>query len=425
MCNCKGTHRHLPKGTSRRDILKFGALAAGISLLGPWRGALPLAHGSPVNRKRFVVLNLFGGNDSMNMVIPHALQPYYDRRPGLAVEADDALSLNQGANPNATYSLHPQLSSIRQMWNDGDAAIIHRVGYPAPNLSHFTSQDIYSNGFRGEFPTGIPESGWIARYADRNGGNALSAVSVGVGRPRDFVGGQANPFLVQSLSSFNLVGGTGNSHLHRLETAKRIIESFAGTGNSDDARNALEQAHTLTDQVQLAVADYTSTATYTTARISRQLKDIAIMVQAGFDSSLFFTGYGGFDTHGDQLTRHASLMLQLDDAIGSFAQDMKDMGQWNDLVICVMTEFGRRNFVNGSSGTDHGHAYAELIIGGGVQGGVYGPDLVETDITANFPTHAVDFRSVYKEILTGHMGAADVAGIFPETIPGDQVLGIV
>lgn len=433
MCNRHPAHRHLPKGVTRRDVLKVATAAAGLVALGPMKGLIPTAYGAPLTQKRMVVMNLFGGNDTLNMVIPHTLAPYYERRGAMAIAANDALSLAGGPG-TSTYLLHPRMTEIQSLWNDGDVAIVQRVGYPSANLSHFTSQDIFSKGVRNGFPQSIPHSGWIARYADRNAPTPLGAVSIGVGRPLDFIGGSTNPFLVNSLSSFRLNGGTGRTHLHRAGTAKTMLDGFGGAGNTKEARDALDQAYQLADQVQDAVATYDSQVSYTyvnpdngddtTPRISQRMRDIARLIQAGFETQVFFTGTGGYDTHGDQLPRHATLLTEVDRSIGSFAADMKAMGVWEDMVICIITEFGRRNFVNGSDGTDHGHAYCELLIGGGVRGGAYGPDLTEEDLNRNYPLHAVDFRDIYHEVLANHMGAQDLGYVLPENDP-TNLLGIV
>jgi len=310
---------------SRRDLLRFGAAGAGIAALGPLGRFLPEARGAPRDLTRFVVVNAFGGNDTLNMVVPVTLPNYFSRRPGLAVEESDALSLAVGANPTTTYRLHPELHRIRGLWEDGDVALVQRVGYPNANLSHFSSQDIWSEGVRDGFDDlGIPESGWIARYADLYAPTALGAVSVGVGRPKDFVGGTSNPLLVKSLGSFKLDVDRryDENHELRIETARRILARHGVEGRTGGAKLALEQAHDLAGRIQTAVEGYADTVTYEDTRPARYLRDVAILIEGGFETRLFFTGYGGFDTHSDQgvLTgRHSRLLRDLDDGIGAFA----------------------------------------------------------------------------------------------------------
>ncbi len=422
---------HVPRGASRREILQWALAGAGITALGPWIDRrLPVASAAPQGNRILVVINMDGGCDTLNMVVPVTSAAYLARRPGIAIAPASALPLTDGPGSTA-YGLHPQLDQLRTMWSEGDVAIVHKVGYPTENLSHFESQDIYSYGVRGEFPPlGIPQSGWIARFAQQYAPTPLGAVSLGAGRPTSFVGGTSSPLQVSSLSSFNFANDSGasNNHLLRLATIKQMLAASALTGTPGEVKAAIEQAHDLTGQIQAAVAAFSPTATYQARSISQRLRDVAILLQGGFETRIFYTTIGGFDTHGDQggvTGTHATLMQQLDDALGSFRTDMVAMGQWQNVVISVITEFGRRNYENGSVGTDHGAAWTELLIGGGVNGGVYGPDVADSDIAApkEYLTYGVDFRDVYKEILNDHL-LVNAAPVFPETQPTNTVLGV-
>jgi uncharacterized protein (DUF1501 family) len=426
MCGCR------PKKTvSRRDVLRLGLAGTGIAALGPiGRRLLPTASGDPGSQTRLVVVDLDGGNDTLNVVAPITLQPYFDRRPGLAISAAEGLSMATGPNPTTSYVLHPALDRIAGLWAEGSVAIVNRVGYPQPNLSHFSSQDIFSYGVRGSFaPLGIAESGWVARYADLYAPTPLGAVSLGVGRPLDFEGGSSSPLLLNSVAQFRFLSDAKypSNHLHRIETVKGILESFPLTGLPGEVAQAVDQAFSLADQVQAALASYASPVVYPTGSFGTRMKDVAILVQGGFETRVFYTATGGFDTHSAQgvLTgTHADLLTRVDDGIGALADDLKAMQVWDRTVICLITEFGRRNYGNGSGGTDHGHAFAEILIGGAVNGGMYGPDLVESDLTVEYPSYAVDFRSIYKEVLADHLGA-DPAAVFPEPQETDVTLGLV
>jgi uncharacterized protein (DUF1501 family) len=425
-CGC-GFH-----GATRREVLRWGAAAAGITALGPFRGLLPTAHGSPIPVKRLIVLNMFGGNDTLNMFVPVGLSSYYARRPNIAIPSGSALSL---AGPAATnnYKLHPSMPKIASLWNEGSVAAVNRVGYPDENLSHFTSQDIFSLGVRNSFgPLGIPQSGWIARFADLYAPTPMGAVALGVGRPLDFQGGNTPPFLANDLPNFKFVGGTSAAQLHRVQKAKTVLANFTGTANVGEAKKSQQLAYDLVDQIQASITGYSTYAagsgvTYSGGYISRRLREVATLIQGGFETRIFFTGFGGFDTHsaqGSSTGAMATLLQNLDDAVGSLAADLKVMGVWDDTVIAVITEFGRRSYENGSAGTDHGHAFCELLVGGAVKGGVYGPDLVNGDINAEYPSYAVDFRSIYMEALANHLGA-DPAPVFPEPLEKTVNLGIL
>jgi len=420
-CGC-GNH-----GGTRRDLLRWSAAAAGFAALGPFRGVLPTASGAPQNLKRLVVVNMFGGCDTLNMLIPVTLQPYYDRRPGIAIQPGDALGLG-GPAQTTLYKMHPAMPRIAALWYEGKVAAVNRVGYPQENLSHFTSMDIFSYGVRNSFgPLGIPPSGWIARYADRNAPTPMGAVGLGVGRPLDFEGGATPPFLANDLPNFRIYNFQTPAELHRLQKAKEILANFAGTGHATDAKVSQSLAYDLADQIQTALTAYSSPVVYGTSFISRRLREVAVLIQGGFETRVFYTGFGGFDTHGAQGTgtgAQANLFAALDDAVGSLADDLKDMGIWDDTVVVVLTEFGRRNFENGSAGTDHGHAFTELVLGGAVKGGVYGPDLVNGDLTTDYASYAVDFRSIYREVLQDHL-SADPDPIFPEPLQKNVVVDLL
>jgi uncharacterized protein (DUF1501 family) len=423
--------RHLPKSVTRRDILRYSLAGMGIAALGPLgNGAIPTALGAPGGQSRLVVINLYGGNDGLNTVVPVGLQPYFDRRPTLALDPAACLSLDSGPEPTTAYRLHPVMTNVRSLWTEGAVAIVNKVGYPNANLSHFTSQDIYSLGVRNDFaPLGLDPSGWVARYADLYAPTPMGAVGVGVGRPLDFVGGQTTSFLVESLANFRFLtdGRYPNNHAYRIEKIKEMLAGFSGAGLSSDVKDALDQGHTLADQVQTALANYDSGGvTYPTNAPGAYLRDVAVLIEGGFETRLFYTGEGGFDTHGAQgaaTGQHATLLQRLDQAIGGFAQDMKNRGVWDDLAIVVLSEFGRRSYQNDSDGTDHGHGNCFLVIGGAVNGGMYGADLTEADLNAEWPPYDVDFRDVHKELIQDVLGD-DPAPIFPEAQEKNVVLGI-
>ena len=419
------------KHVSRRSLLRYTLAGAGLTALGGLaQGTVTRAHGAPYSGlKRVVVIFCYGGYDGLNLLVPVTNSAYYSRRSSIAIAPGDALALNGTAD----YALHPEFDRLQGLWNtDGAVAAIRRVGYPTQNLSHFISQDIYSHGVRSGFgPLPINPSGWIARTANDMGLTATGAVAVGVGRPLEMEGANTAPLLASSLSSFkfNLDQSYPNNHLHRLETLRELVQSFSGKSLDSEASTALGQSLTLAEDIQAAVSNYSSThdAAYPTTSPGRYLKDIARLIQGGFDSQVFFTGFGGWDNHSNQGGAggtQASLIERLDSAIGTFVDDLKEMQVWQDTVIVITSEFGRRNFENSSAGTDHGHGNNHFVLGGGVTGGLYGPDISEDDIAlTNWMSYDVDFRDIYRDIVTNHLGA-NGNGIFPETQDFDTALGL-
>lgn len=429
---------------SRRDLLRYGAAGATtLALMGPLgKHVLPSAYGAIAQQNHLTIINMFGGNDGLNTVvpmIPGVIDVYSSRRSTIAIDpvADGAPMLADKVTGDVKYALHPTMTNIGRLYNDGDVGVINLVGYPNENLSHFTSEDIWSRGVRGSFGSlGIKPSGWLSRYMDQYEPRPTAAISVGLNRRRDFTGGQTSPLVISSAAGFQFDQDSRyrDNTQYRLDVVKQILDGGQQAGTNGTAEASMAQAHALIQSTQDAINDYDANfgaaATYTNDRPSRYMRDIARMLYGGFDTRVFYTGYGGFDTHGDQGAgapdaRHGRLMKRLDDAIGSFEADMKSMGVWDNTLVMVISEFGRRCFENGSNGTDHGHGGCVLLIGGAVTGGLFGPDLTAEHLNENWLPGLVDFRDIYREILTGHLGAADLSTIFPE--PQDnafQALGL-
>ncbi|MCP5069478.1 MAG: DUF1501 domain-containing protein, partial [bacterium] len=360
---CKNHKEHTSrrpsrKGVSRRDVIRYGVGSAlGYMALGPMgRGVMQQATGAPIaSHKRCVVMYCYGGYDGLNMVVPHSSTQYNARRPTIAVPQASTIGFGKTG-----YGINDNLPLMAAAYNAGDGAIFQKVGYPSRNLSHFTSQDIYSKGVRGNFDTlPISESGWVARFVDNYTTDSLGAVSVGVGRPMDFEGGNISPLMVNSLSSFRFSSDSDfpANQPNRVAALQSVLNSYNGSSLDADAEAALQQGLDLTAAAQTAVADYVpKTGTqYGTGTPARYMEDIARMIQAGFDTKLFFTGFGGWDNHSDEISGMSNRQQRLDHAIGMFKEHCEQMNVWDDMLVIVVSEFGRRIFENGSNGTDHGH----------------------------------------------------------------------
>lgn len=424
--------KHLPSNPTRRDVLRLTLAGAGLTAIGGGlsRGLLRHAEGAPLTGvKRVVVIFAYGGWDGLNVVVPVTNQAYYDRRPTIQITPANALALNGTAD----HAFHPSMDRLQALWNtDGTVAAFNKVGYPTANLSHFESQDIFSEGVRNGFGSlPIDPSGWIARVSNDMGLSATGAVTVGVGRPLEIEGAATSPLMVSSLSGFRFQsdGSYTNNHLYRLETLKTMLQNYSGTPLDVEAALALEQGIDLADQIQTAVTNYSSpyADAYPNNYPGRYLKDIARLIQGGFDSQIFFTGYGGHDTHGDQgagTGTQATLLERLDSALGAFVDDCKDMGVWDDTAIVLMSEFGRRNFENSSFGTDHGGANQFFALGGSMNGGVYGPPITEGDIAnSNWMDYGLDFRDILRDVVSNHLGG-NGNSVFPEPQQFNATLGL-
>ncbi|MDJ0975357.1 MAG: DUF1501 domain-containing protein [Planctomycetota bacterium] len=434
MCKNNGTRRRASKkGVTRRDVIRYGvASSLGIAALGPLgKGILQEASGAPLpNHKRCVVIYCYGGYDGLNMVVPHGVQAYYDRRPNIAIDSIDTLDIG-----HTGYGLNPGLQAMKDVHDDpvrgNQLAVFQKVGYPDDDLSHFNSQDFYSWGVRNGFGNlTIPESGWIGRFADAYTTDSLGAVSVGVGRPLDMEGSSVNPLMVDRLTSFEFDEDNEYeaNHQLRIDAVQSILAGYSGSGGLDDgAQQALQQAHDLTNQIQMAVDNYTPPAAgqpqYPGSEPGRDLEDIMRMIQAGFDTKIFYTGFGGWDNHSNLINAMGFRIGRLNDALAAFIAHCQALNIWDDMLICIESEFGRRIFENGSFGDDHGHGNVFFAMGGGVNGGYYGPDLTTNEMeNNNWLGYDIDFRDIRKEMINDWFGG-DGDQILPEPQEINQNLG--
>ena len=416
---------------TRRDLLAGGLAGLGIATLGQLsstvRAAVSAKGAAPT---MLVVIELRGGNDGINSIVPVTLSQYPLVRPGVAVSPSACLSMATGPNSTNKYKMHPALSNLQAIWTAGELAVVNKVGYPNPNQSHFKSLDIWELGVRGSFSQlGIPHSGWVARYADAYAPSPLDAVKMGFGRSNAMIGGTTMRFMATDLSRYEFVDDPiyRSNHQHRLNTIRKVL-GRGGSNLPHGPGEAAKLAHDLVDQIETAVSSYASAVTYPNEELANSLRDVATMIQAGFGTRIFYTGVDGFDTHSEQgvLTgTHPTLLAGVDAALAAFEQDLKAMGVWNQTVVALVSEFGRRNYDNNSAGTDHGGGNCVMLCGGAVRGGIYGTDLTDNDLLGEFLPMETDFRSVYAEVLQQHLGVTDVDVVFPEPGSVSGVLGLV
>ncbi|MGE3853120.1 MAG: DUF1501 domain-containing protein [Planctomycetota bacterium] len=436
---------HRVEGVSRRQFLRIAGATMALTTIGNiagWR--TPIASATPaLGTKRLVIVNLRGGNDGLNTVVPYSLSNYVNNRAVIGLTGANTIDVGiSGIN------LHPSLVNVASLYGDGDVAIVEKVGYAGANQSHFTSEDKWSFGVLGSF-TGLPvapQSGWISRYADAEttaiANEPPGVISVGQSNIKDFQGAQVNPPLqMQSISRFRFdgerVGAYSNNHNYRLQVIADTLDNHVTTGQlEDDVVAAMQQAHQLTQVIDAARLSYDAYnplggggpagATYPTTTFGRRMRDIATLIYGGFQTRILYTGTGGYDTHSGQgaaAGSHANLLADIDNSLGAFAADLKAMdggaGQvWNETLIIVISEFGRRVYENGSQGTDHGTGNVVLMLGGNTVGGHYGT-LTNADLAHASGTlpYEFDFREIYTQALSTHLGvgAGNLSAVLPET----------
>jgi len=413
------------------------------------------------------VINLLGGNDGLNMVIPggDARGAYETRRPNIQLSALNPGTgvLNRPAGSEGLpllglengYDLHYSMTGLRQMWLDGQLHVVNKVGYPQANLSHFTSQDIYSTGMRDFSGQNGDGRGWLGRFADlycSNPVEPMGVVSIGLGRRRDFEGNLTEALITNAstapeasggpLSTFQVDGedpAYGLDHDLRIQTIAQAldVENPPPTEPALSIYNTEKSASELVDRVKEGVAGWVDPGTYSFpdpvtgnprfTSLGRYLRGVSQLLQGidDFRTKVFYTGMGGFDTHSRQLLLQESLMTQLDDAVSAFRADLQTRNLWDRCAVVVISEFGRRNFENGSAGTDHGHGNCFMVMGGRVNGRVSGlyqeSEIADVNQVVYDPTKApdeagggYDFREIYADIVDSHLNL-DPDDVFPET----------
>ena len=357
----------------RRRFLQLASLA-------PFGGlaSLACAAGAPA-RKLLVLIELRGGNDGLNTVIPYADPEYARLRPRLAVARDQVIQLGERTG------LHPSLQKLEPLWKARELAIVQGVGYPQPNLSHFRSIEIWDTASKADE---YLEAGWLARAfaaSPAPAGFAADGVVVGPGAMGPLAGNTGRSIALTSPEQF-----LRNARLARPEgEARNAALAHILRVERDVARSA-ERLHAGRKFEQPFPSGAFGTAIGTAAQLAANEAGIAVVRLS----------LGGFDTHANQQAIHANLLRQLGDGLDALRAALIEIGRWDSTLIATYAEFGRRPRENQSGGTDHGTSSAHFVLGGAVKGGLYGaaPALDRLDGNGNLP-FAVDFRSYYATVL--------------------------
>ena len=342
-----------------------------------------------------IVVQLTGGNDYMNTVVPYADPLYRDNRPTVGVAADAVLPID------GHYGFNPVLAPLKELYDDGRVAVINGIGYPNPNRSHFRAMDIWHTCE----PERVATEGWLGRAIrdlDPHGENVLTGVNFGRGLPRAMALPGVPVTSVGSLENHGFLTGIADQErrAQALEVFARMYAPAIGSGPTLDylgrtGSDALKGA----DILKTAGESYSSGVEYAHTPIARNLKGIAQTLLAGLGTRVFYTAQAGYDTHSGQMPVQTQLLGELAQGISDFFADLRQHQASQEAIMLVFTEFGRRVKDNGS-GTDHGSGGAAFVIGDAVAGGMHGlyPSLKEPDLLDGDLHFQVDFRSVYATI---------------------------
>ena len=381
----------------RREFLQVGSLATASLFVPKFMKAFEAKNAVPPGNKVVVVLQLSGGNDGLNTVIPIRNDIYYSSRPKLGIDKMKALAITD------EVGLHPELTAFADAFHNGDMGIMNSVGYPNPDRSHFRSMDIWQSG---SASNQYINTGWIGRYLD--------AQCNGCGKP-------TQALEIDDMLSLALKGESMNGLA--LKDPKRLF----GTSNEKyfkDISSKHEDHHDgqpveylyKTMAETLSSADYIfkeskmhpSMGDYPNTNLGKDLKTVASLIFSDINTKVYYVSLGSFDTHVNQEQQQQRLFKEMNDAVAAFIKDLKANNRFNDVLMFTFSEFGRRVSQNASGGTDHGTANNMFLIGGGLQqkGLVNAmPDL--HDLDQGDLKYKVDFKNVYATVLNKWLGADD------------------
>jgi uncharacterized protein (DUF1501 family) len=404
---------------TRRKFLKNGLVGGALAWTIPSFVSQTLntlhAEGAADNAKPIlVVLQMAGGNDGLNTVVPISNDLYYKFRPTLGIRADSAHKLS------GDFGLHPSMTAFKELFDAGMLGVVHGVGYPNPNRSHFYSTDIWQTAS----PEGAKSKGWIGRYFDTACRGADPTVGISVGRqmPLAFASGRPLGISLENPESYRFAGGgdTDSEMFYRKLNSPDMLEGDAPSldsggsigaapGMAPQARGSsldfLERvaldAQVSSDKILAVTKKVSNHATYPGSQIASSLKLVARLIGGDLPTRVFYVSQGGYDTHTNQAPAQQRLLGEMTAGVKAFFEDLKGMGQDQRVLLMTFSEFGRRVAQNANNGTDHGAAAPMFLVGPKVKPGFHGtmPSLAPKDLLNGDIKFTTDFRSVYSGVL--------------------------
>jgi uncharacterized protein (DUF1501 family) len=387
--------------TTRREFLGLSSKGIGLLAFSQYapqflvQATLAATPAPEQDRSILVIVQLAGGNDGLNTLIPFEDAEYYRLRPTIGITKDKVLATGD------TTGLHPAMTGLHRLYGEGKLAIVQNVGYPNPNRSHFRSTEIWETASASDE---FAASGWVGRFLD----NACAglptdshdplAVHITNGVPQSFQGAKPHP-------TFGLVPGSGSRRDN--EETRRLLETIlskapAPAGTNDTAgflKQTFMDTLVTEKKVQRVLSEYRPGSPYPGSPFAASLRNVAALISARMPTRVYFVTLGGFDTHTNQLAQHANLMTQLSDGLAAFQKDLEHKKLQDQVTTMTFSEFGRRPNENQSRGTDHGTSAPLFVLGSKVKGGLHGtaPSLqLQKNQDLQFST---DFRNVYATVL--------------------------
>jgi len=372
----------------RRKFLKQSSLASSLFFVPSFVKAFERVAQSQLGYKRLVIIQLSGGNDGLNTVIPYQNDLYYKARPTLGIKKNEVIKLTD------EVGLHKSLKPLKQLYDDGHLTIINNVGYPNPIRSHFRSMDIWQTATDSDK---YSQSGWLGRYLDQYGKNPHSAIEINDSLSLAMKGETMNAIATQDAKTLynlskdpyfkNVIKHQNDAHLSEHNLGY-LYKSMISAESS--AKYIFETSKTTSSKIE-----------YPNNAFGKQLKTTAQFINSGLETKVFYSALNGFDTHVNQLNSQNRLLGIYANSIDAFVQDLKTNNTFDDTLILTFSEFGRRVKQNASVGTDHGTANNVFVMGGKLKKqGLYNnmADLSHLDTNGDLKFE-IDFRTIYATVL--------------------------
>jgi uncharacterized protein (DUF1501 family) len=401
---------------NRRDFLRASLASAGVVAWGlgvpgfvrRTAGATPPAGRAGARDSVLVVVELTGGNDGLNTVVPFKDPQYKKLRPTLALPEAQLKKVND------QIGLHPSLGGLAQVLQDGALCVVQGVGYPNPDQSHFRSMDIWQAASMAQTFT----EGWLGKALKSLPGTpAFHLKTDNENSPLALEGAPVRPPSIKTLEEFQLQLTAASGADKQAQRA--VIEAGArptsAGGLIDFVQRTAASTYASSRRLREIGKNYQPKSPYPETPLGGRLKLCAQLIDAGLRARIFYVAHGNFDTHSTQAPTHANLLQQLGDATAAFWKDMKARGQGERVLLMTFSEFGRRAMENGSHGTDHGAAAPMFLVGGRVKAGAVGAHPSLTDVPMGNLQYHTDFRQVYAAILERYLGVSSkevLGGVF-------------
>lgn len=373
---------------NRRKFLKQSSLASSLFFVPSFVKAFEQVSSKALGYKRLVIVQLSGGNDGLNTIIPFRNDLYYKLRPKLAIAKNEIINLND------EIGLHPSLISLKKLYNNGNLSIINNVGYPNPVRSHFRSMDIWQTASDSDK---FSQTGWLGRYLDEYGKSAHSIIEINdtlsLALKGENLNGIAtqNPKTLYNMSRDPYFQNIGN-HYHDTHLSEHNLGYLYKT---------MIEAQSSSKYIFETSRTFETKKDYPNNKFGNQLKTTAEFINSGLETKVFYTALSGFDTHVNQQNTQNRLLKMYAEGIGKFVEDLKANNTFNDTLILTFSEFGRRVEQNASVGTDHGTANNVFIIGDNLKKpGLYNNLASLSDLDDNGDLKfEIDFRTIYATVL--------------------------